>query len=1357
MTTTDPAWFSTVSARIAAEGRAITREGDQFGADLGSVGLYARFGSDGATIRGADGDALSLRTARWGREGALVPFDVGDPELGACTADLDAQGRCIQRLELEGRGFTEWWIGMGTGLEQGWVIDQPPAGEGPLVVDVDVDGALLIEGGGAGAAITDGAGRAWSVGSIRAWDADGEALDARVAVVEEGLRIEVDDADARFPVTIDPVYTTAAWTGEGEATGDEFGSSVSGAGDVNRDGYDDVIVGAPAYSSSTGRAYVYLGSASGLGTSAATTLTGEAIADSFGGSVSDAGDVNGDGYGDVIVGAAGYDAFTGRAYLYQGSATGLATSAETTLTGTAISEHFGYAVSGAGDVNGDGYDDVIVGAPLAGTTGGQASVYHGSSLGVASVATATLSGVAAGDYFGSAVSGAGDVDGDGYADVIVGASSHGADGAAYVSYGSGSGVGAAGADVLSGTASDSRCTGGAAGFGFSVSGAGDMNADGYADVIVGAPWRLLWDEDYDCITYVGEASVRLGSATGVGGGWTLVRDHSWLGYSVSDAGDVNGDGYNDIVVGDGGRGLADVYLGSATGLTSTTSLSGTWNSFGQTVSAAGDINGDGYADVILGDAGTGSGQAYVYLGYPDPADADGDGYDNVDGDGATVDCNDADPAIHPGAPETDCSDPTDYNCDGSAGHADADGDGFGACEDCNDSQDAINPAATETPGDALDEDCDGVELCLADADHDGYGADDGSTVPGASLACDGMGEVAAGGYLDCDDSDASVNPGADEVRGDEFDQDCNGQEDCFSDVDRDGYGVRTWSFVSRDMDCSDPGESTVFSDCDDAYATINPGAAEVCDSSNADEDCDGLADDADPSATGQSTFYADSDGDGYGGPTAAAAASCDPQTGFVATSTDCDDATSQVHPGAAEIVADDIDQDCDSVDSCYADADGDDHGGSDVVDGSTLSCATGAGSPVSTDCNDADATVNPDALELCDSSNTDEDCDGLADDADPSATGQSTFYADADDDGYGGPTTTASCDIRSGYYMTSTDCDDASSEVHPGAVEVVADGIDQDCDSVDSCYADADGDDYGTRIVVEGSSLSCSTGTGAPVSTDCNDDIWSIHPDAAEVCDTANTDEDCDGLADDADPSATGQSTFYSDADDDGYGGPTTAAYCDIPTGFITTSTDCDDTSSEVHPGAAEIVGDGIDQDCDTVDSCYQDLDGDNFGTRVVVEGSSLACSTGTGAVAATDCNDANATINPSATEVCDTANTDEDCDGLADDDDSSATGQSTFYADNDGDGYGGPTTGANCDAQTGFVTTSADCDDVDPAVNPDADDIPDDGVDQDCDGDDDATSSPACGGCSSARGADAGWSLLVGALALAARRRSRG
>ena len=428
--------------------------------------------------------------------------------------------------------------------------------------------------------------------------------------------------------------TTASWTATGEAAGDYFGKSAASTGDVNGDGYDDVIVGAHSNDiggSNAGKAYVYLGSASGLSTTVSWTATGEAAVDHFGSSVASAGDVNGDGYDDIIVGAyhnndGGVGA--GKAYVYLGTASGLSTTAQWTVAGDAARDYFGKSVASAGDVNGDGYDDVIVGAHSndgGGSDAGKAYTYQNLDLWTLEVAKWTVEGEVAGDYFGSTVASAGDVNGDGYDDVIVGAyyNDNGGDdaGKAYVYLGSASG--------LSTTASWTE-TGGATGdyFGSTVSSAGDVNGDGYDDAIVGAYGNNNGGND------IGKAYVYLGSAAGLSmtASWTMAGEAAgdYLGSSVASAGDVNDDGYDDVIVGapnnnDGGNdaGKAYLYLGSAAGLSTSASWTATGamvvDYFGSSVASAGDVNGDGYDDVIIGahyndDGGGSAGKAYVYLG-----------------------------------------------------------------------------------------------------------------------------------------------------------------------------------------------------------------------------------------------------------------------------------------------------------------------------------------------------------------------------------------------------------------------------------------------------------------------------------------------------------------------------------------------------------------------------------------------------------------------------------------------------------------------------------------------------------------------------------------------------------------------
>jgi hypothetical protein len=469
---------------------------------------------------------------------------------------------------------------------------------------------------------------------LKVTDARGETLPSWMegfsGANTRGIRLVVDAREAVYPITVDPMTTSAAWTAESDQASANFGSSVATAGDVNGDGYSDVIVGANLYDNGQtdeGRAYVYLGSAGGLSVSPAWTAESDQSNANFGNSVATAGDVNNDGYSDVIVGAFNFQngqAGEGRAYLYLGSASGLATTAAWTAESDQIGAQFGWSVATAGDVNGDGYSDVIVGANVYASDGadadeGQAYLYLGSASasGLATTPAWTASTSQSFAEFGTSVATAGDVNGDGYADVIVGAPGYSVNfqdfGAAFLYLGSASGPAAS--PFWRG---DALHSGGA--FGSSVATAGDTNGDGYADILVG-------DHEYSG-TSVSQGAVVLyrGSASDPPLQWKVlpgVHPNGHFGISVSTAGDVNGDGHADILIGQVATSSlqrARIYLGSATGPTTTAdwTVAGS-GGFGNAVAAAGDVNGDGYSDVIVGanlyDNGeSDEGRALLYLG-----------------------------------------------------------------------------------------------------------------------------------------------------------------------------------------------------------------------------------------------------------------------------------------------------------------------------------------------------------------------------------------------------------------------------------------------------------------------------------------------------------------------------------------------------------------------------------------------------------------------------------------------------------------------------------------------------------------------------------------------------------------------
>lgn len=403
------------------------------------------------------------------------------------------------------------------------------------------------------------------------------------------------------------------------------------------------------------------------------------------------------------------------------------------------------------------------------------------------------------------------------------------------------------------------------------------------------------------------------------------------------------------------------------------------------------------------------------------------------------------------------------------------------------------------------------------------------------------------GATDCDDGNSQINPSALELcDASSVDEDCDGAandldpegptdpSDWYTDGDGDGFAAEGGSSVSA---CDAPaGHAALLGDCDDADVDVHPDATEVCDPLDADEDCNGVADDADPATLAASLlpWFSDADGDGWGDP-AVTLAACEPPAGHVADGTDCDDGNPLISPDANEVCDDaDVDEDCDGGaddadvtgdepfwrSTFNLDEDGDGYGGDRTVEACDLSAGR---TEYALDCDDTDAAISPSAVESCDSAGTDEDCDALVNDADPSVTGRAMWYADRDGDGFGGTDGVEACAAPPAHYADGSDCDDSDATIYVGA---------------------------------------------------------------QEVCDTTDTDEDCDTLSDDLDPSAIGQSTWYQDLDGDGWGTTAeTLSRCDLPTGYSAESDDCDDAAADISPDEAEVCADGVDQDCDGEDA----------------------------------------------------------------------------------------------------------------------------------------------------------------------------
>jgi hypothetical protein len=613
----------------------------------------------------------------------------GEQEVIALSESPEVSVTDQQLLQHHEDGLHIEYNNTAQGMRQNFILDHRPEGEGDLRVRLQTTGDLypMLEDSSS-VAMMGASGAEAYYRDLKVFDANGESVTAFMEVVAAefdsvsgtwngGVDLVVQDFGVVYPLLVDPVSLTAGDTLVGDSAS-YFASSAFSAGDVNGDGYSDMVIGAQAYDNGEtdeGAIFVYYGSSNGFVSTYLAIIESNVSGSLLGYSVSTACDANGDGISDVVAGAPGYQG-TGAAFIFLGTLNGLDTIPDTILTSFLAGSYFGLSVSGVGDVNNDGFSDILIGAmfgsnPESGE--GLAMLYYGGSCPISVEAYHNLTDSlprpnrvgyvrklcltdpliieqnisSAG--FGSTVSAAADINGDGYSDVIIQSFDGQGVGASYLYYGDSIGVSSPTTIPLANSYVRDPSHFGENGS--SVVSVGDVDGDGFADVAVARyggsayrPFAYIFHGTPNGLSINSpdilsrEENKGYQSTAADSNAWSNIPDMQFVAeYTVGSAGDWNGDGFADVMVGRACEDSAQqqrgilIYFGSLAGVDSLADDT-VWfgNYFSQLdfpFSSTGDVNGDGYSDVFVGapdDSLNGPfdvGAVYSFYGHPTPPDS----------------------------------------------------------------------------------------------------------------------------------------------------------------------------------------------------------------------------------------------------------------------------------------------------------------------------------------------------------------------------------------------------------------------------------------------------------------------------------------------------------------------------------------------------------------------------------------------------------------------------------------------------------------------------------------------------------------------------------------------------------------